>query len=206
MQLNVSCYYFTASSLFLFSFFIFLILRSMPVYAIIKLLSEDSRIIQEKYNLESFSIFTRGHVKNVIRVACRELSEKMGNGTGLLEIREKLTENDEMKILTEKKGDSRVIIITDGEYNSVIGHKVVIKAFNTNDYDQLIKEYKEWEDKDTIRQIEGELKKCETSVVEGLSSVLERGESLSDLVERSEELSSQTKFLFKTAKKRNRCC
>ncbi|KAI5148391.1 synaptobrevin-like protein YKT6 [Enteropsectra breve] len=183
----------------------------MPVYAIIKIDTIESRNIQEKFNLDKYSIFSRGSIKNIIRVMVHELSERansggMGTSMGMMEIHEKLNAIDEIKILTQKKGCIRVVVITDGEYDSSIAHKLLIEAFTDADYDRLIQDYRVWQDKDTMRQIEEELAKCKVTVVEGLSQILERGETLSDLVDKSKSLNMQTKILFKTAKKKNRCC
>lgn len=177
----------------------------MPVYSIIKIDTIDSRIVQEQFNLESYSIFSRGTIKKIIRVMVKEVAERTKE-TKMMEIREKINDTDEIKILTQKREQMRVIIITDRQYNSLIGQKLLGEAFKVNDYERLIKEYKNWEEQDVIKKIEDELEKCNMIVVEGLSQILERGESLSDLVDKSENLSSQTKLLFKTAKKRNRCC
>lgn len=178
----------------------------MPVFAIVKLDTIDSRIIQEKYNLEDFSLFTRGTIKNAIRAMIREISERSKKTSRFFEVKEKLSDRVEIKILAQIKGDTRVVVITDGEYSSEIARQLVVLAFSSNDYEALIKKYKTWEDKDLLKKIEEELNKCSITVVEGLSQVLERGESLSELVDKSEKLSSQTKILFKTAKRRNRCC
>lgn len=178
----------------------------MPVFAICKLDTIDSRIVQEKYSLENFSIFSRGTIKNVIRVLVREVSERTNHDCKLMEIRERLNNTDEIKILTQKKAQTRVVVIADGKYNSSIAQQLLQTAFEDSDYDRLIKEYRNWEDMDVMKKIEDELEKCNVIVVEGLSQILDRGQNLSDLVEKSEHLSSQTKLLFKTAKKKNSCC
>jgi len=178
----------------------------MPVFAICKLDTIDSRIVQEKYSLEKFSIFSRGTIKNVIRVMVLEVSERTNHDTKLMEIREKLNNNNDIKILTQKRAQTRIVVIADGQYSSLVAQQLLQTAFENSDYDRLIEEYKNWEDQDVMKKIEDELEKCNVIVVEGLSQLLARGESLFDLVEKSERLSSQTKLFFKTAKKKNSCC
>lgn len=178
----------------------------MSVYAIMKQDVFSEKIIKEKFNLEKFSIFTAGTVKDFIRSICRDISKKLPKDSELREVREKMNENTQLKIIIQVKADHRIFIITDGDYNSSVAYKLMGKCFETNNYDELIKEYKEWEDKDQLKKIEGELEKCNAIVLEGLSNILERGETLSDLVAKSENLSLQTKILFKTAKKKNSCC
>ncbi|KAI5168613.1 synaptobrevin-like protein YKT6 [Pancytospora epiphaga] len=178
----------------------------MPAYAIIKLDTNDFRITKEKYNLESFSIFARGTIKNVIRVLVREVAERTNRDKKIMEIREKLDDKAEIKVITQKREGTRLVVMVDGKYDSEIARQLLQVAFENEDYDKLIKDYKNWEDKDILKKIEDELNQCNVIVVNGLSQILERGENLSDLVEKSENLSSQTKMLFKTAKKKNSCC
>lgn len=178
----------------------------MPVYAIIKFNTASHTIAQEKYSLEDFRFYTRGTIKDIIRAMVKTVSEKSKTKEDLYEIREKLNESQHIKIFTQKKAVDRIFIITDENYSSLIAQKLMIECFKDDDFDKLIKEYKKWEDKDIMRKIEEELEKCNMIVVEGLSQILERGESLSELVEKSESLNAQTKILFKTAKKKNSCC
>lgn len=178
----------------------------MPVYAIVKFNTINSTIETEKYSLEDFRFYTRGTIKDIIRAMVKTVSEKSKTKEDLYEIREKLNDRQNIKIFTQKKAVERIVVITDEEYNSVIAQKLVAECFKTSDYEKLISEYKKWEDKDIMRKIEEELEKCNLIVVEGLSQILERGESLSELVEKSENLNAQTKILFKTAKKKNSCC
>lgn len=178
----------------------------MPVYAIVKYNTSNSGISQEKYNLEDFSFFARGTIKDIIRAMVRTVSERSKTKEDLYEIREKLNDKQNIKIFTQKKAVDRIIIITDEDYSSLIAQKLMMDCFKSENYDSLIQEYKNWEQKDIMKQIESELEKCNMIVVEGLSQILERGESLSELVEKSETLNAQTKILFKTAKKKNSCC
>lgn len=186
----------------------------MPVYAIIKLDTIDSAILQEKFNLEKFSIFYRGTMKNIIREMIREASKRLclakdDNNGQMREIRETLGEagnNEEIKIFAWKRKQIRLVAITDGKYSSVIGHKLLDEAFENSDYDKLIQDYKNWQDRDIMKKIEDELESCNIIVVEGLSRIFKRNETLDDLVAKSENLSVQTKLLFKTARKKNSCC
>lgn len=178
----------------------------MPVYALVKLENDQCRITEEKYALDSFSLFTRGTVKTVIRAMVLELAKRLKDNKKLMEIRDNLEGNKEIKLLTQVRCDVRMVVIVDGEYNSGIAQQLLVLSFESKDHGRLIKDYKNWEDKDMIKKIEDELEKCNVLVVDGLSEILHRGESLSDLVEKSENLSVQTKLLFKTAKKKNSCC
>jgi len=190
----------------------------MPVYSIMRLDTADSRILQEQHNLEDFSIFSRSSIKTVIRGMARDFSTQSGADARLLEIREKLNEATEIKIITqcrvhggvgkrqEPAGCERIVIITDGKYSSAVAQQLLLSCFTNSNYEALIKEYRHWEEKDICKKIEEELARCNVVVVEGLSQILERGESLSDLVSKSEHLNMQTKLLFKAAKKKNSCC
>jgi len=178
----------------------------MTVYAIIRQDIHTEKIIKEKFNLERFSIFTAGTVKNFIRSICKDISKRLPKDAELREIREKMNQDTNIKIIIQVKAENRIFVITDGDYNSSVAYKLMGKCFESNNYDGLINEYKNWETKDQLKKIEGELEKCNAIVLEGLSNILERGESLSDLVAKSENLSLQTKILFKAAKKKNSCC
>lgn len=178
----------------------------MPVYAILKQDVNTSEIVQEKFNLERFGIFTRGTIKDFIKSICRDVTKRLPRDTKLREIREKMNEKENFKIIIQIKRLHRIFVITDGNYNSSVAYKLMEKCLDGGNFDDLIKEYKEWEDKDHLKKIEDELEKCNVIILEGLAQVLQRGETLSDLVEKSENLSIQTKLLFKTAKKRNSCC
>ncbi len=177
----------------------------MTIYAIVKLNSFESKIIHEDFFLEEFSIFTRGTIKNIIRAMSIELNQRTRESR-MVEVNEKLNNSVEIKIFTKISDIYRVVVVADKGYKSMIGQKLVLRAFKSNNYKELIKQYQNWEEQDIIKQIEDELQKCNAVVVDGLSKIMERGESLSELVDKSENLSSQTKLLFKTAKKKNRCC
>lgn len=178
----------------------------MPLYALLKQNVDSMEILQEKFNLEKFSIFTRGTIKDFIKGMVKSISKKLTKTQQFVEIRESMNEKEHFKIILQAKGNTRYFIISDGEYNTGIAHKLMIKLFENGSFDILIKEYNNWEDKDKLKKVEDELEKCHVVVMEGLSQVLDRGETLSDLVEKSEHLSMQTKVLFKTAKKKNSCC
>lgn len=178
----------------------------MPVYAILKQGVSTSEIVQEKFNLEKFGIFTRGTIKDFIKTICRDITKRLPRDNKLREIREKMNEKVDFKIIIQIKRSHRIFVITDGDYNSSVAYKLMDKCFEASSFDDLIKEYKEWEDKDHLKKIEDELEKCNVIILEGLTQILQRGETLSDLVEKSESLSMQTKLLFKTAKKKNSCC
>lgn len=178
----------------------------MPVFAILKQEVDSKNISKEQFNLSDFSIFKRGTIKDFIKGMIREISSKLPKDSQLREIREKLSEKEKFKIIFQLRNISRIFIITDMEYNSKIAYRLLDKCFENNNFEELIKEYRQWEDKDQIKKIEDELEKCNVIVMEGLSQVLQRGETLNDLVEKSEYLSMQTKILFKTAKKKNSCC
>ncbi|ELA41073.1 uncharacterized protein VICG_01866 [Vittaforma corneae ATCC 50505] len=179
----------------------------MPVYAIVKQDTNTRIIVQEQFNLEKFGFFKRGTIKDFIKGMVKEVSKSLPKDSQLREVREKFNEKEQFKIIFQMRSVFRVFIITDIEYNSKIAYKLLDKCYENNaNYEYLIKEYKQWEDKDQFKKIEDQLEKCNVIVMEGLSQILQRGESLSDLVEKSENLSMQTKILFKTAKKKNSCC
>lgn len=177
----------------------------MAVYSIIRLDTVDSRIVQEKFNLDNFSIFSRGTIKSIVRTMVREVATHTKEDR-MLEIREKLNDTDRIKIFTQKKELTRVVVITDGEYSSMVGQKLLLEAFRTKDYEFLIKDYYNSEEHNLLIRVEKDLQECYLTVVEGLNNVLERGNNLDELVKKSENLSMQAKLLFRTAKKRNRCC
>lgn len=178
----------------------------MPVYAILKQDVSTAEIVQEKFNLEKFGIFTRGTIKDFIKTICRDITKRLPKDPKLREIREKMNEKENFKIIIQVRRSHRIFVITDGDYNSSVAYKLMEKCFEASSFEELIKEYKEWEDKNQLKKIEDELEKCNVIILEGLTKILQRGETLSDLVEKSENLSIQTKLLFKTAKKKNSCC
>jgi hypothetical protein len=152
----------------------------MPVYAILKQEVDTRNIIQEQFNLSDFSIFKRGTIKDFIRGMVKEISTRLPKDTQLREIREKLNDKEKLKIILQMRVSNRVFVITDIEYNSEIAYGLLDKCFDNSNYEDLIKEYRQWEDKDQFKKIEDELEKCNVIVMEGLSQVLQRGESLND--------------------------
>lgn len=187
-------------------YFFYFLLSPMPVYAILKQDVISKSIVIEQYNLENFSIFKRSSIKDFIKAMIKEISANLPKDSQLREIREKLTEKEQFKIIFQMRGNFRVFIITDMDYNSKVAYRLLEKCFESTEYAALIKSYKQWEDKDQFKKIEDELDKCNVIVMEGLAQIMQRGETLSDLVEKSENLSMQTKLLFKHAKKKNSCC
>lgn len=162
--------------------------------------------MNEQFNLEKFGIFKRGTIKDFIKGIIREISGNLPTDTQVREVREKEEGKEPFKIIFQMRDTTRVFIITDIEYNSKVAYRLLDKCFESSNYESLIKEYKVWEDKDQFKKIEEELERCNVTIMDGLSQLLKRGETLDDLVERSENLSMQTRILFKTAKKRNSCC
>lgn len=178
----------------------------MPVYAIIKHDANTFQTVLEKFNLEDFGFFTRSTIKETVKSIVKDISKKLPKDSKIREVREQISDDKKFKIIIQTKGDYRMFIITDGEYNSSVAYKLMSICFERSNFDELIKEYKSWETKDKLRKIEDELEKCHVIVAEGLDQILKRGESLSELVEKSETLSLHSKQLFKTAKKKNSCC
>lgn len=178
----------------------------MSLYALLKQNVDSIDIQQEKFNLEKFGIFTRGTIKDFIKGMVKSISKKLTKSSQFVEIRESMNEKEHFKIFLQAKGNVRYFIITDGNYSTSVANKLMGKLFESGSFDILIKEYNNWEDKDNLKKVEDELEKCHVVVMEGLSQVLDRGETLAELVEKSEHLSMQTKVLFKTAKKKNSCC
>lgn len=180
----------------------------MPVYAILKQDINSQSFTQEQFNLEKYNIFKRGTIKEFIKGMVKEISKRLPKDSKLVDLKEDAKEkvNESFRIVLQLRGSTRVFIITDINYGSKVAYKLLDKCFERKDYDVLIKEYKDWENKDLLKQAEDELEKCNVIVMESLSQILQRGETLSDLVEKSENLSMQTKILFKAAKKKNSCC
>ncbi|KAL6121664.1 ykt6 [Nucleospora cyclopteri] len=186
----------------------------MPIIAVLSVHNLTNKIIKEAFCLEEYGFFARLGIQNILRALSRDLSEKIKdkqsygeNGTnGFTEIHEKIKEKS-VVIVTKKDSKKRVILITDKDYNANVRFKALMAAMDPKcSYDDLIKEYKDWKKKDITSQIEKEMKIAHQNVVNGLSSVLDRGQTLNDLVMKSEHLSSQTKKLFEQAKKQNSCC
>lgn len=178
----------------------------MPLLALIKQSVDSMEILQEKFNLEKYGIFTRGTIRDFIKGMVKGISKKLTKSAQFLEIRESMNEKEHFKIILQARGKIRFFIVTDGNYNTGVASKLMDRLFENESLDILIKEFSTWEDKDNLKKVEDELEKCHVVVMEGLSQVLERGETLADLVEKSEHLSMQTKILFKTAKRKNSCC
>ena len=185
----------------------------MPIYAAISVENTSKKILKEGFHLNKYGFFARMTIKNLMRGLAIDFSRKMRSSTGFSEsndgyttIEEKL--NDEkIFIVTKKDNRKRVVLITDGDYNSNVRFKALLDAMETGcDYEKLVEEYKEWKDKDNLTLIEKELKASHENIVKTLSAVLDRDETLNDLVEKSEHLSAQTKKLYQQAKKQNRCC
>lgn len=179
----------------------------MPVFSIIKQDISNGTIIQEQFNLEKYGIFQRGTIKDLIKATIRGIASNLPKDGQLREVRERIRKDEQFKIIFQVRNFSRIFVITDIDYDSKIAYRLLEKCFKEGaSLEELIKEYKNWEDKDQFKKIEEELEKCNVVVLEGLAQVLKRGETLENLLEKSNHLSLQTKLLFKTAKKKNSCC
>ncbi|ORD94434.1 YKT6 [Enterospora canceri] len=180
----------------------------MPIYAAFSVNIDSFKITKEAFMLEKYGFFTRIAIRNLLRGLASDFTRNIKHSAseGYLEIEEKL-EDEKIVIATVKEGGRRVIVVTDGAYNGSVRFKAVQEARKVAcNYDKLVDSYRDWRTKDLGMQIEREMKQANENVVKGLEAVLERGQTLNDLVEKSESLSKQTKMLYKTAKKQNRCC
>lgn len=179
----------------------------MPIYALFAVRNDDGKVAKEAFMLDDFGFFTRMTLKNLLRALAMDFSKGVKKGNeAYMEIVEKM-DKEEIVISTQQDSKKRIVVVTDKKYNAAIRYKVTTLAMDIRqDYDKMVTKYKNWEEHDLTSQIESELKNANQNVIQGLASVLERGQTLNELVEKSENLSAQTKKLYKTAKKQNACC
>jgi synaptobrevin family protein YKT6 len=172
----------------------------------------DSGIILKELfqflDVSSFGFFTRSTVREFLMVGSREITNKFlakGHHHGAV------SERDYSFCITTSHGGLVGVLVTKVEYPSRAALGVIRKALQLFEMDDLqgiekLVSSPHQPELDKIGAIQRDLDVTKTTLLQGLDSLLARGEKLEDLVERSDQLSMTSKLFLREAKKTNRCC
>lgn len=165
----------------------------------------NTRKVKSKtFNLSQFSFFTKGKVKETVMFISQELTERLET----YEFQEYTHEfNDEKvyKFFSLVHNDYAYIACANDDYPGIIALRFLQDVRHGN-IEKLMEEYQDPSSKHTLLQIQNEVEETKGALSKTLMAVLERNDKLEDLVAKSEHLCYETKLLFKSAKKKNRCC
>lgn len=162
------------------------------------------KVRSKTFFLSQFSFFTKGKVKETILFISQELAERLDT----YEFQEYIHEfNDEKtyKFFSLVHNDYAYIACANDDYPGIIALRFLQDARH-GDVERLIEEYQDPASKHTLLQVQNEVEETKGALSRTLMAVLERNDKLEDLVAKSEHLCYETKLLFKSAKKKNRCC
>ncbi|CAF4807913.1 unnamed protein product [Rotaria sp. Silwood1] len=182
------------------------------------------KILQEEFNLESFGYFQRLSVQQLFGFSARTVTERTALGTKQ-SVEADQTAKGFIHIYVRPDGLASVII-ADSEYPQRVAHTLLSKVMDdfTNAYppsswanmneqtgkmaslSEVLRKYQNPQEADPLMRLQKDLDDTKDILKKTLVNVLERGEHLDDLVDRSNHLSIETKAIYKTARKTNRCC
>lgn len=162
------------------------------------------KIKSRTFSLGGFSFFTRNKVKEAITFISHELAERLET-CDFQEYTHELNGEKTYKFFSIVHSDNAYIACADDNYPGAVALKFLQEARRGN-VEQLIEEYRDPSSKHILLQVQNEVEETKDVLSKALLSVLERNGKLDDLAARSEHLCYETKLLFKSARKKNRCC
>lgn len=177
--------------------------------------------LKAAYDVESFSFFQRGSVKEFMSFVSKTIVERTQ-----ISSRQSVKEGDYMCHVYVRADNLSAVLISDHEYPRRVAHTVITKVmddFNAKypqstwetlsesmiDFSQLnvyLAKYQNPNEADALYKMQNDLDETKIILHNTLEAVLQRGEKLDDLVSKSEGLSAQSKAFYKTARKTNSCC
>ncbi|CAD6219198.1 GSCOCG00004853001-RA-CDS [Cotesia congregata] len=177
--------------------------------------------LKSVYDVDSFSYFQRGSVKEFMGFVSKTITERTQIAS-----RQSVKEGEYM-CHVYVRGDSLAgVLISDHEYPNRVSHTLITKVLDefaakypsnswptlnepTCDFPQAnvyLAKYQNPREADSLTKMQNDLDETKIILHSTLEAVLQRGEKLDDLVQKSEGLSIQSKAFYKTARKTNSCC
>ncbi|CAF3335550.1 unnamed protein product [Rotaria sp. Silwood1] len=201
-----------------------LTMKLLAIFVLHKDVDKKVKILQEEFNLESFGYFQRLSVQQLFGFSARTVTERTALGTKQ-SVEADQTAKGFIHIYVRPDGLASVII-ADSEYPQRVAHTLLSKVMDdfTNAYppsswanmneqtgkmaslSEVLRKYQNPQEADPLMRLQKDLDDTKDILKKTLVNVLERGEHLDDLVDRSNHLSIETKAIYKTARKTNRCC
>ncbi|XP_034941928.1 synaptobrevin homolog YKT6 [Chelonus insularis] len=178
-------------------------------------------LLKSAYEVESFSYFQRGSVKEFMAFVSKTITERTQ-----IAARQSVKEGDYM-CHVYVRGDSLAgVLISDHEYPNRVCHTLITKVLDefalkyprdswatlqeaTCAFPQIntyLAKYQNPQEADALTKMQNDLDETKIILHNTLEAVLQRGEKLDDLISKSEGLSIQSKAFYKTARKNNSCC
>lgn len=173
------------------------------------------------YEVDSFSYFQRGSVKEFMAFVSKTITERTQ-----VAARQSVKEGEYMCHVYVRGDNLAGVLISDHEYPNRVSHTLITKVLdefaaqyppNTweilkesavvfNQSNVYLSKYQNPREADALTKMQNDLDETKIILHSTLEAVLQRGEKLDDLVSKSEGLSIQSKAFYKTARKTNSCC
>lgn len=177
--------------------------------------------LKAAYDVESFSFFQRGSVKEFMTFISKTIVERTQSC-----YRQSVKEGDYMCHVFVRVDNLAAVLISDHEYPRRVAHTLITKVMDefatkypqsmwetlsepTVDFAQVnmyLAKYQNPYEADALTKMQNDLDETKIILHNTLEAVLKRGENLDDLVSKSQGLSAQSKAFYKTARKTNSCC
>ncbi|KZC08839.1 PREDICTED: synaptobrevin homolog YKT6 [Dufourea novaeangliae] len=177
--------------------------------------------VKAAYDVESFSFFQRGSVKEFMGFVSKTIVERTQ-----LSCRQSVKEGDYMCHVYVRADNLAAVLISDHEYPKRVAHTLITRVMDdfaarypnstwdtlseaTTDFSQInvyLAKYQNPNEADALTKMQTDLDETNIILRNTLEAALQRGEKLDDLVLKSEGLSAQSKAFYKTARKTNSCC
>jgi synaptobrevin family protein YKT6 len=181
-------------------------------------------MVSEAMDLSHWGFFSRGTVKEFMRFASRELSNRVQ--VGAHECLSYEPDNLDMKFhahCAHNNNQFSAVVLTDDQYNPRVALGMLKRAFDEAEalgarahpaqdqnvscgLDKIVKDFQTPENVDNIARIESDLDETKEILVKGIDALLERGEKLEDLAAQADDLSFASKAFAKQSSDLNRCC
>jgi len=174
-------------------------------------------------NLDSFSYFTRGtireHIEFGTRTVCQRTKAGFRQSVGLKDI--------PFLVLAHVRTDGlSAMLVADEEYPDRVAFSVLTKVMadfdkatvgkwknvekDIADQPQFLKtaltEYQNPENGDKLMKLQNSINEVKQIMHKNIDDILRRGETLDTLMDKSEDLSVTSVQFFKTARRQNQCC
>ena len=166
--------------------------------------------VSDAYNLDQFSYFQRGTIKECCLVFSRLFVSRTSPSTTIAIDLSNQTEysflDNYIMYIDINKDLFTKTIITVKDYPKRLIYEILEQVKGNTDLDVLIKTYSNVKETDKILKIQNELDQTKKIMVKNIEQVLKRGEKIESLVEKSEELSRLGGIYIREAKKLNSCC
>ncbi|KAL2751586.1 synaptobrevin YKT6 isoform X2 [Vespula maculifrons] len=177
--------------------------------------------LKAAYDVESFSFFQRGSIKEFMGFVSKTIVERTQ-----ISARQSVKEGEYMCHVYVRADNLAGVLISDHEYPRRVSHTLITKVLDefvakyppstwptlkeiTTDFAQInvyLAKYQNPNEADSLTKMQNDLDETKIILHNTLEAVLQRGEKLDDLVSKSEGLSAQSKAFYKTARKTNSCC